>query len=206
MITAPTPRQSLGDVAPLPTVAFGHRTLMWWGTVGFMVIEGWTLALLIASYFYVRQNFDRWPPYQTPHPSLLVPTINLALMVVSILPTYLADKAARRLDEPGVRRWLTVSSVVALIIPVIRWYELWALNVRWDSNAYGTAAWLVVGTHTTLLLLDVADTVGIALFYWFKRMPIKAMSDVSDNSLYWYFMVLSWIPVYLIVYLGPRFF
>jgi hypothetical protein len=34
-------------------------------------------------------------------------------------------------------------------------------------------------------------------------MPIKAMSDVSDNSFYWYFMVLSWLPLYLIVYVGP---
>src|SRR5438045_6572390 len=32
-----TPQQSLGDVAELPTVTFGHRSLMWWGTLGFMV-------------------------------------------------------------------------------------------------------------------------------------------------------------------------
>jgi hypothetical protein len=95
---------------------------------------------------------------------------------------------------------------VALAIPVIRWYELWALNVRWDTNAYGTAAWLIVGTHTALLLLDSSDTIGLALFYWFKRVPIKTMSDVSDNSLYWYFMVLSWVALYVIVYLGPRWF
>jgi cytochrome c oxidase subunit III len=52
-------------------------------------------------------------------------------------------------------------------------------------------------------VLDVADTVGLTLFYWFKRMPIKAMSDTSDNSFYWYFMVGIWVPVYLIVYVGP---
>jgi hypothetical protein len=34
------PQESLGDVADLPTVTFGHRSLMWWGTLGFMVIEG----------------------------------------------------------------------------------------------------------------------------------------------------------------------
>ena len=36
-----------GDVAALPTVTFGHRSLMWWGTVGFMVIEG---SMFVMAY------------------------------------------------------------------------------------------------------------------------------------------------------------
>jgi cytochrome c oxidase subunit 3 len=200
------PLRQIGDVAELPSVTFGHRSLMWWGTLGFMVIEGWTLALVTAGYFYLRQNFNTWPPLRTPVPDLLIPTIGLALMLISLVPAYLASRAAYRLDTGGVRLWLTVSSVIALIIPVVRWYELWALNIRWDTNAYGTAAWTVVGLHASLLLLDVADTVGLTLFYWFKRMPSKAFSDTVDNSFYWYFMVLSWVPLYLIVYVGPRIF
>jgi heme/copper-type cytochrome/quinol oxidase subunit 3 len=199
----PAPQQSLGHVADLPTVTFGQRSLMWWGTLGFMVIEGWTLALLAAMYFYIRQNFHTWPPLHTPLPSLLIPTIQMAVMIVSMLPLYLASRAARRLDLGGVKLWLLVSTLISIPIPVLRWYELWALNIRWDTNAYGTAAWTIVGTHATLLLLDVADTIGLTLFYWLKKMPIKAMSDVSDNSLYWYFMVLIWLPLYLIVYVGP---
>ena len=35
-----------GDVGELPTVTFGPKSLMWWGTFGFIVIEGWTTALL----------------------------------------------------------------------------------------------------------------------------------------------------------------
>lgn len=200
---ATTEQQSLGDVRELPTVTFGHRSLMWWGTLGFMVIEGWTLALIAAMYFYIRQNFVTWPPLRTPQPSLLIPTINLAVMLVSVIPVYLADRAARRLDLGGVKLWLLVSTLVSVVIPVLRWYELWSLNIRWDTNAYGSAAWLLVGTHFTLLLLDFADTLGLTLFYWTRRMPIKAMSDTSDNSFYWYFMVGVWIPIYLIVYVGP---
>ena len=199
----PAPQQSLGDVGELPTVTFGHRSLMWWGTLGFMIIEGWTLALIVAMYFYIRQNFLTWPPLRTPLPSLAIPTINLVIMLLSVVPVFLVDRAARRLDQRGVKIWLLVSTLISLPIPVLRWYELWALNVRWDSNAYGSAAWLVVGTHATLLLLDVADTIGLTLFYWFKRMPIKAMSDCVDNSFYWYFMVAIWVPLYLIVYVGP---
>jgi len=192
------------DVAELPTVTFGQRSLLWWGTLGYMTIEGWTTALLVVSYLYLRQNYDAWPPLRTPYPSLLIPTINLAIMIGSLVPTYLTAVAAKRLDEGGVRRWLLISTIIALPIIVLRWWELWALNTRWDTNAYGSAAWVVVGFHTSLLLLDVADTWGLTLFYFVKKMPLKAFSDTADNSFYWYFTVGIWIPIYLIIYVGPR--
>lgn len=200
------PLRAESNVAALPTVTFGHRSLMWWGTLGFMVIEGWTLALLVVSYFYLRQNYETWPPLRTPHPSLLVPTINLLIMFVSLVPMYLAAAAAKKLEEDGVKRWLVISSIISLPIAVLRWWELWALNVRWDTNAYGSAAWVIVGFHTSLLLLDVADTWGLTLFYCLKPMPLKAFSDTTDNTFYWYFTIGIWIPVYLIIYVGPRIF
>lgn len=195
-----------GDLADLPSVVFGSRSLMWWATLGFMVIEGWTLALLVTSYFYLRQNYEAWPPLRTPYPSLLVPTINLALMLLSCVPAFLAARRARQLDMSGVKRWLVVLSLFSVAILVLRWWELWAINTRWDTNAYGSAAWTIVGTHATLLLLDVADTLGLTMLFFIRQLPAKSYSDTNDNSFYWYFTVGIWVPIYLIVYVGPRIF
>src|SRR5215212_6707713 len=95
-----------GDLAHLPTVTFGHRSLMWWGTLGFMVIEGWTIALLVGAYLYLRQNYDTWPPLRTPYPSLLLPTINLVVMLISLVPARIVEQKAKALDEPALKRWL----------------------------------------------------------------------------------------------------
>ncbi len=195
-----------GDVSELPSVVFGQRSLMWWATLGFMVIEGWTLALLVASYLYFRQNYESWPPLRTPYPSLLIPTINLAIMLVSLVPARLVQQAAKRLEAFPVRRWLIVQSLLQVAVLVLRWWELWALNTRWDTNAYGTAAWTIVGFHASLILLDVVDSIGLTLFWYTRTMPVKSFSDTSDNSFYWYFTVGVWVPVYLIVYVGPRIF
>jgi heme/copper-type cytochrome/quinol oxidase subunit 3 len=27
---------------------------------------------------------------------------------------------------------------------------------------------------------------------------------VAENSMYWYFVVLSWIPIYAVIYIAPR--
>jgi len=194
------------DASALPTVTFGPRSIMWWGTLGFMTIEGWTTALLIGAYLYLRQNYVSWPPLRTPYPSLVIPTINLALMLVSIYPAWMAAKAAKKLNEAAVKSWLVVTVIVSVPILVLRWWELRALNTRWDSTAYGSAAWTIVGFHASLLLLDIADTIGLTLFYFITKMPVKTFSDTADNSMYWYFTVGIWIPIYLIVYVGPRIF
>jgi hypothetical protein len=89
---------------------------MWWATVGFMVVEGWTLALCVAAYLYLRQNFETWPPLRTPYPSLLIPTINLVLLLISVWPAYMAQKASKKLDERRVRLWLTISGFGSLPI------------------------------------------------------------------------------------------
>lgn len=193
-----------GDVAELPTVTFGSKSLMWWGTLGFIVIEGWTMALLVVAYFYLRQNYETWPPLRTAYPSLLIPSINVLVMVVSCVPAYIVANAAKRLDEPAVKRWLLIQSIAVIPTLVLRWWELWAINTRWDTTAYGSAAWTIVGFHTSLLLLDVVDTLGLTLFYFIRKMPVRAFSDTADNSNYWYFTVALWIAIYLIVYVGPR--
>ena len=198
------PLRPTADAATLPSVTFGQRSMMWWGTLGFMTIEGWTIALLVASYLYLRQNYVDWPPLRTPNPSLFIPTINLALMVLSLIPAWIAARAAGRLDTAAVKRWLLITCVIELPIIVLRWWELWALNTRWDTTAYGSAAWTIVGFHTSLLLLDVLDTYGLTLFYFLRRQPVKSFSDTADNSFYWYFTVGIWLPIYLIVYVGPR--
>jgi hypothetical protein len=39
-----------------------------------------------------------------------------------------------------------------------------------------------------------------------EEMPSHYYPDTADNSMYWFFTVLSWVPCYLIVYVGPYLF
>src|SRR5436190_3388920 len=178
------PFRPVADLESLPTVTVGPRGLMWWGTLGFMTIEGWTTAILVGAYFYLRQNYVSWPPLRTPYPSLLIPTINVAIFLISIFPAVMVARAAKRLDESAVKRWLLVTCVVQIPTLVLRWWDLWALNTRWDTTAYGSAAWTIVGFHTSLLLLDIVDTIGLTVLFFVRDMPVKAFSDTTDNSFY----------------------
>ena len=46
------------DVAALPDHSFGHKGLIWWGTVGFMVIEGSMFIMVLVAYFVLRPAGD----------------------------------------------------------------------------------------------------------------------------------------------------
>jgi cytochrome c oxidase subunit 3 len=51
---------------------------------------------------------------------------------------------------------------------------------------------------------DVADTAVLTVLMWTGPISTRRFIDVSENGLYWYFIVAWWIPVYLTVYMAPR--
>jgi cytochrome c oxidase subunit I+III len=178
---------------------------MWWGTLGFIIIEGTTLVICAASYFYLRRNYPTWPPEHIYRPALLIPTIQAALMLASNIPMRLVDRASSRMDLAGVRRGLVICSVLIVLMTILRGVEFRALNVRWDTSAYGSVAWATLTAHTTLLLLEMAETIAITVMLFGDQVEERDLSGVSDNALYWYFLTGSWIPLYIIVFLTPYF-
>jgi cytochrome c oxidase subunit III len=192
------------DVSTLPTFAFGHRSPMWWGTMGLMLIEGTVFALTIMAYFYLRSHATAWPMSRFP-PELIWGNVNTAIMLASMVPNHFAKQAAERLDLQKVRLWMTVCLLVSFLFLGVRVLEFGALNTRWDSDAYGSAVWMLMGLHTTHLVTDAYDSAVLTVLTFTGPMEGKRYVDVSENAAYWYFVVLSWIPIYLVVYWGARF-
>lgn len=200
---APTGHRVL-DVSELPDQgAFGPDGLIWWGTVGFMVIEGSMFVMALITYFYLRLRVEDWPP-SLDNPSLLFGTLNLVVLLASAVPNHLAKLAAERLDLERTRHWLLLCVVFGVALVVIRMLEFPALNARWDSNAYGSMVWALLVLHTIHLLTDVADTTVLTALMWKGPASTRRFIDVSENGLYWYFIVAWWIPIYLTVYMAPR--
>lgn len=191
------------DVSGLPSVVFSHRSLMWWGTLGLMAIEGTLFALAILAYFYLRSHQATWPITSLP-PDLLWGTINLAVMLASFIPAYLAQRAAEKLDLHAVRLWLLVSVFFGLVFVLVRIMEFATLNVRWDSSAYGSVVWLLLGLHTVHIVTDWVDTIVLTVLFYTGPLEGKRYVDVSENSFYWYFVVATWVPIYLVIYWGAR--
>jgi cytochrome c oxidase subunit III len=193
------------DVSELPDLAFGHRDIMWWGTAGFVLIEGFTMVLCWVVLIYLHQNFPTWPPENTPRPSLGLPSVLAAIMALSVPFMWWLDGTAKRFDLRAVRIGLVVAALISIIFVGLRITELaTSLHVKWNTNAYGSAVWLVLGAHGTLLLIEAVEIIGFALIFWLAPIERKHFSDVADAAFYWYFMVAAGLVSYVLVDLLPR--
>jgi cytochrome c oxidase subunit I+III len=191
------------DVGELPDYAFGHRSLLWWATMCMIAIEGTVFALAIGAYLFLKGRNPHWPP-AVDEPRLLWGTLNLIILLASTVPNELAKRAAQRFDLGPTRLWMATALVMALAFNIVRFVEFSALNVRWDTNAYGSIVWTLLGLHTVHVLTDFLDSSVLAALIFVGPVEERRFVDVAENAMYWYFVVFSWIPVYAVIYLVPR--
>jgi cytochrome c oxidase subunit III len=191
------------DVSRLPTYAFGHRSLMWWGTAGMIVIEGTLFVIGLVAYFYLRGMAQRWPLSAAP-PDLLYGTLNTAILLLSGIPNQLAARAATREDLAAVRRWMLVCIAVAVVFQVVRAFEFTTLNTHWTANAYGSIVYALMTLHTVHMITDFVDTVVLAVLLFTGPLSGRRFVDVAENAGYWWFVVGAWLPIYFTVYWVPR--
>jgi heme/copper-type cytochrome/quinol oxidase subunit 3 len=193
------------DVSELPGHAFGSRSIMWWGGLTVIAVELTVFALAIASYFYLQGNEESWPPPDTMPPGLFWPTVNTFILLVSLFPNHFVKKYAEKMDMPKVRIGMVIADLFAIAFVIVRVFEFGTLNVSWDSNAYGSVTWTLLGLHTVHLVTDLVDSLVLTtMMFTHHGYEPKRFVDVSENCFYWYFVVLSWIPIYAVLYWSPR--
>jgi heme/copper-type cytochrome/quinol oxidase subunit 3 len=196
--------RAVATVEALPSEIYGPGNITWWGALGGEIIEGFVIVLGVFSLFYLRHTAATWPPLHTPLPSLAVPSLNLALMFASIVPAWLASRAAKAEDRSSTLTWLAVHGLFGIAIVVIRYFEFFSLNVRWDTNAYGSITWALLFAHGYTALFDVFDTLGLALLFLVLEPEQKHYVDVTENSFFWYFVAITWLPLFVMIFLAPR--
>jgi cytochrome c oxidase subunit III len=200
--TIDQPRPVL-DVSRTPTVVFGNRSLIWWGQWGLMLIEGTMFGIFIATYLFLRTRDSDWPPGFS-LPDLKWGTINLVILLLSAAPNQWLKKNSENGNLSAVRLGLVVMAVIGIINTVIRALEFPSLNCVWDGNAYGSATWTLLGFHTFHLVTDTCDTIILTVLMFTGPLEGRRYEDVSVNALYWYFIIVTWVATYLVIYWGPR--
>jgi cytochrome c oxidase subunit 3 len=192
----------IGNVSTLADYAFGPAALGWWGVIGYMLIEGMGFLLAAGVYLYLIPLSTPWPP--SPPPDLRYATLFTILLSASLWPNQRLLHAARRQDLRSTRAGMLAMIVIGAMLLVLRGFELTTLNVRWDDNAYGSILWAIMFLHTTHVATDFYDTCPLAALMYLRRADGRRFSDVEDNALYWNFVVLTWLPLYGLIYWLPR--
>ncbi|KQV38898.1 MULTISPECIES: cytochrome c oxidase subunit 3 [unclassified Rhizobium] len=192
------------DLSKLPAHGLGAASLTWWGTLAFMLIEGTGFALSIVVYLYLMSLAPQWP-LNAPPPDLLPGTALTALLVASFLPNILVARWAGQQNLEKVRVGLIIMSLLGVAPLIVRIFEFPAMHISWDQNAYGSIVWVMLGLHTTHIITDLIDTVVLTCLMFSRHGDNpRRYGDVSDNAMYWNFVVATWLPMYICLYWVPR--
>jgi heme/copper-type cytochrome/quinol oxidase subunit 3 len=198
------------DVSKLPPHVEDHTSPIWWGNLLLLFIETTMFALLVGTYFYLRMNFTHWPPvrsdlglYRT-DPDLGFATTNLLVLIVSCAPMWMVDRACLRMDRRVVQIGMTVMVLIGFVTIALRFFEFSGLKFRWDDNAYAAIVWTTLGMHLLHLITGTSENLVMTLWVWLKGLDLKHARDVRVGAVYWYWIAGIWIPLYAIIYFGPR--
>ena len=199
------------DVSELPHHEFDTYDPVWWGNNLLLTIETSMFAILIATYFYLRQNFPLWPPPVAqltdtlrPLPVLTYGVLNTCLLAVSCVPMLMADLAARRGDRRVCEIGLLICVVCGLAAAVLRSFEFSAFYFRWDSNAYGSVVWFMLGMHMLHLLIATSEGILLAVWIFTREFDMKHRVDIVTLAIYWYWVTAIWLVLFSILYFTPR--
>jgi cytochrome c oxidase subunit 3 len=193
------------DVADLPTHAFGHRSLTWWGVIAFMVIESVFFAMLFAAYFFLMSHEADWPPEPRVPPDLLAGTLFTLVMLISEIPNSWIKKAAEKQDTHKVRKLIWIPVAIGVLLFILRGFEFNSLNLMWYDNAYASVIWALLFLHTAHVATDWIDTLVLAFLVQTEQgFEPRKLVDAEENCLYWRYVWLTWLPVYVLIYWIPR--
>lgn len=199
------------DVSELPHHEFDTYDPVWWGNNLLLAIETSMFAILIATYFYLRQNFTLWPPPVAqltatlrPLPELGYGTAITILLLLGCIPMVFSDLAARRGNRDRAKLGLLICAIVGFVALVLRGFEFSAVYFRWDSNAYGSIVWFMLGMHMLHLMILTTETVLLVIWLFRREFDMKHRVDIVTIGVYWYWVVAIWVLLYAIIYFTPR--
>jgi len=114
-------------------------------------------------------------------------------------------KAAHKRDVPTIRILLPAMVGVGILLLAIRGFEFNNLNCRWTDDAYSSIIWALLLLHASHILTDWIDTVVLTcLMQTELGWEGRRLVDTDENSLYWRYVWLLWIPIYAMIYWVPR--
>jgi cytochrome c oxidase subunit 1/cytochrome c oxidase subunit I+III len=205
-----------GPPGALPVSAvissMGGRPPYFYGMVLLIVIEAAVFAALISSFFYLAAGAESWPPGDMKPPELLLPTVNTLFLLASSGAMFVADRGIRK----GNQRRLKIGYVVACLLAavflagkVVEYVGIpgtvfKGVTYTWETNAYGSIVWTIIGYHSLHVLALLLKTLVIGVWGFQGYFNRERHAPVEVNGLYWHFVVLVWLPLYATLYLSPR--
>ncbi len=176
-----------------------------WGVVVLIATEGMLFLALIATYFFLRASAPTWPLGGIEPPELGWRAWTFtAILLGSSIPIFWADAAIKKGRRRAVGIGLMLSALMGAAFLVNTIFEFRDLTFGWDTNAYGSIYYVIVGLHATHVAVGLMISAVVQVKLWTGLVDEEHHTSVEVFSLYWHFVDAVWILVYSAVFISPH--
>lgn len=189
----------------LPSVLSGTGAPVWWAMIVLVVIETTVFATLISSYLYLRFRAQSWPPEGIPQPDLLLPILNTGVLLASSVAVFWGSNGVKKGDLRRLKLGIGVGIVLEVVFFALKLVLSSGLEYGFTTHAYGSIFSAIDRFHTVhvfvaILMASVAEVLALrGYFAPQRRLGIQAV------NIYWQFVAIVWIPVFVVLFLVPRY-
>ena len=194
-----------GDAAPRPAPHIARGT-SWWGMLFVLLVLVSMLAALLFAYFYLRAGFDTWPPDPTPDPALGLTAIASGLLLVSAAPVAAVHLAARGGRATGrVPAALAAAAALGVGFLLLQFADYSANDIDPQRDVYGSLFLALAGFHHINAAIALLGLGIVLLRVRTGGMQPREQEMAVTAAHYWYFVIWSWLPIAVTLYVTPRF-
>lgn len=184
---------------------FAHqRHPLYLGILGLIAIELTVVALLTVSALYLMLTAQAWPSAGLDPAPVLWPSVNLGLLLASMVAMRIAGRRIGAGDRRGLVAGLAAAVSLHALVLVFRGVEMALWEFRWDDHVYGSLMWTISGFHFTHVASAIVGTLVVLILAVKGYFTPERQLGVVVDTLYWNFVSAAWIPFYLALYWGPR--
>jgi len=192
------------DASRLPAYSISSHAPLYVGQVLLAAIEGTMFWILIAMYFYIRLSVDVWPPPGVSLPEISLSTLALVPLLLSAFGSYWASEGAKKDDRFAMLAGLIANLALAAIFVMLEGASWRSFDFTWESDIHGSIVWALMFLFFVDLCCDLFFTSVLVIALARGYAGPKQRLGVHVDSVVWYFLVIIWIPIYVVIYWGPR--
>ncbi|MDF5715749.1 MAG: heme-copper oxidase subunit III [Rhizonema sp. NSF051] len=178
-----------------------HADLRVLGLITFLLSESLMFGGFFATFLFFRGITKVWPPEGT-EVELLLPTINTIILVSSSFVIHLGDKAIKKNDVEGMRKWYKITAAMGAIFLIGQVVEYMTLGYGLTTNVFSNCFYLMTGFHGIHVFVGLLLILGVL---WRSRRPghysATKHTGIEMAEIYWHFVDIIWIVLFTLLYI-----
>ena len=167
----------------------------------FVASEAMFFAAFFAVYAISYSSSRSWPPRGVVVPSIALPTVMTALIVVSSLSMHLGVRAIRRGNDRRLALWLGSTLALALAFVVIQVLTYSGVDFGIRSGIYASLFYMMTGIALAHVIGGIVFLVMVLVRTMTGRLTMVREESAEAAAIYWHFVVVVSVAIYLAFYL-----